>query len=256
MDRRLWLVPASALFAHAQSSPDAIEAEKALRQRVQEFYDLQQDKKFRQAEDYVAEDSKDEYYAAKKQEVKDFQIVKVDLAEGNTKAQVTIRGKMVVLFNGVQEFLMPSQSSWKIDNGKWCWYVDPVAKNTTPFGVMSTNNAGVPNIKGLDMKGQAPSLNDILNKIAIDRREVVFEGDLKEQTVTITNGTDGPLSLALDPHVATIKGLQVSIDKAHLDGSEKANVVLKRIGSEAFEDTVYIRVDPYLRGFNVKVSAK
>jgi hypothetical protein len=256
MDRRLLLVPASALFAQAQSSPEAADAEKALRQRVEEFYKLQQDKKFRQAEDYVAEDSRDDYYAAKKQEVKDFQVVSVTLSDDNTKAHVTIKGKMTVLFNGVQEFLMTTQSTWKIDDGKWCWYLDPATRNLTPFGVMSTDSAGVPDIKGLDKKGEAPDLNDILNKIVIDRREVVLEGDLREFTVTITNGTNGPLSLALDPHVATIKGLEVSVDKPHLDGGEKANILLRRVGSATFDDTVYIRVDPFMRGFNVKVSAR
>ena len=65
MDRRL-LFPAVADTAWAQqSSPEAVAAEKALRERVQQFYQLQQDKKYRDAEAIVADDTKDSYYAAR-----------------------------------------------------------------------------------------------------------------------------------------------------------------------------------------------
>jgi hypothetical protein len=258
MDRRLLLVPASALFAHAQSSPEAVDAERALRQRVEEFYKLQQDKKFRQAEDYVAEESKDDYYNARKQVVNDFHVEKIVLTDDNTKANVTVKTKVVVLFAGVQEFDMRNETTWKIDNGKWCWYLDPATKNLTPFGRMETfDNAGVPDIKGLDKTGEAPDLNEILKKISIDRTVVAFTGNALSQSVTITNGTLGPLTLALDPHVAKIAGLNTEIDKLNLDGGQKATVTLKWDGSTPIEnDVVYVGVDPYQRGFNIRVSAK
>jgi hypothetical protein len=258
MDRRLLLVPASALFAQAQSSPEAVEAEKALRQRVEEFYKLQQDKKFRQAEDYVAEESKDDYYNGRKQEVIDYHIEKIILTDDNTKAKVMVKTKVVVLFAGAQEFDMQAETTWKIDNGKWCWYLDPETKNLTPFGRMATfDKAGVPDIKGLDKTGEAPDLNEILKKISIDRTVLAFTGNALSQSVTITNGTPGPLRLALDPHVAQIAGLSAEIDKLTLDGGEKATVTLKWDGSTPIEhDVVYVRVDPYQRGFNIRVSAK
>jgi hypothetical protein len=254
MDRRLLLVPASALFAHAQSSPEAVEAEKALRERVQQFYDLQKGNKFRQAEEFVAEDSKDDYYNARKQEVKDFQIEKVELAENNTRAKVVIKGRVLMLFAGVQELVVPTESTWKIDNGKWCWYLDPATKNLTPFGLMATGDAnGVPEIKGLDMTGKAPDLNEILKQISIDRTLVVFDDKNRSQTVVIKNATSGPLTLALDPHVAAIKGLDAKIDNAQLDSGQSGKVILQWNGLDKIDDVAYVRVDPYLRGFNVRL---
>ena len=257
MVRRVLIVLALASYAYGQSAPDAEEAEKALRQRVEEFYQLQQDKKFRQAEDYVAPESKDDYYNARKQEVRDFHIEKIVLEEGNTKAHVTIKGRMIVLFAGAQEFVMPAESTWKIEDGKWFWYLDPVMKNLTPFGMMTMKEKdGLPDIKGLDMTGKAPDLNEILKKIAIDRTLVEFDKEQRVFAVTITNGTPGLLTLTLDPHVAMIKGLEATLDKAKLDAGEKSTVTLKWTGSQPFDDLVYIRVDPYLTGFNVRVTAK
>jgi hypothetical protein len=255
MDRRLLLVPASALYAWAQSSPDAAEAEQALRKRVEEFYQLQADNKFRQAEAYVAEDSKDEYYNARKQVVKDFRIEKIVLNEENTKANVVIKGKIAMIFGGVQEVLVPTETTWKIDNGKWCWYLDPAWKNRTPFGMMTTNQpqSGVPEIKGLDMSGKAPDLNEILKKIAIDRTLVEFSASSRSQSVKITNGTAGQLRLVIDPHVEVIKGLAVSLGQSTLDAGKETDVTFKWDGATAFDDTVSIRVDPYQRNFNVRV---
>src|SRR5437879_6149024 len=117
MDRRLLLVPASALFAHAQSSPEAIDAEKNLRQRVEEFYQLQQDNKFRQAEALVAEDSKDLYYNARKTEVRGFRVEKIELTD-SSHAKVTVKAKVVMLFAGAQIVEMASEGTWKLDNGQ------------------------------------------------------------------------------------------------------------------------------------------
>lgn len=258
MDRRLLLVPASALFAHAQSSPEAVAAEQALRARVEEFYKLQQGGKFRQAEAYVAEESKEDYYNGRKQEVRDFTVDRVQLLEGGTRAKVVVKAKMVMLFAGAQEVVMATESTWKLDGGKWSWFLDPAMKNLTPFGMMVTGEDanGVPAIKGLDMTGKAPELNEILNKIAIDRTAFVFSREERVFTATITNGTAGPLTLTLDPHVAMIKSLEVSIDNTRLDAGQKATVLLKWTATEPFTDEVAIRVDPYLRNFTLRVAAK
>ena len=51
---------------------------------MQKFYQLQQDKKFREAEVFVADDTKDLYYNGKKPDIKGFSIEKVQLLPGNT----------------------------------------------------------------------------------------------------------------------------------------------------------------------------
>src|ERR1700712_4132412 len=67
MDRRLLMIPAAATVCWAQqASPAADEAKQALIGRVQTYYQLMMDKKYRQAEVMVAEESKEDYYNGKK----------------------------------------------------------------------------------------------------------------------------------------------------------------------------------------------
>ncbi len=70
------LVPAIAWSQQAATTTQApmSEAETALRARVGEFYQLLVDKKFRQAESLVVEDSKDMYYNWGKPDIKGFDI--------------------------------------------------------------------------------------------------------------------------------------------------------------------------------------
>ena len=97
IDRR-FLLPLAAATAWAQQpSPEAAAAEAALRARVEQFFQLQVAKKYRQAEALVAEDSKDSYYEANKYNIKSFRIDKVEFLEGGTHARVTIKAKVTVM---------------------------------------------------------------------------------------------------------------------------------------------------------------
>ena len=87
MDRKL-LLPVVAVTAWAQqANPAAVEAEKAVRARAQEFFDLQVGKKYRQGEAMVAEDSKDDYYNGDKYSFKSFTIQRVELSDREYQGQ-------------------------------------------------------------------------------------------------------------------------------------------------------------------------
>src|ERR1700733_2047389 len=121
MDRRL-LFPALAVSAWAQQpSPAQATAEKALRARVNQFYQLMLDKKYRVAEEMVASESKDDYYDGTKPDIKGFSIEKVELSDRNTRATVIVKWKLQTLFPGagVMTFEFPATTWWKIENGKW-----------------------------------------------------------------------------------------------------------------------------------------
>ena len=93
MDRRL-IFPAVAITAWAQQPPPAPpEVEAALRARVEQFYQLEIDKKFRQAEAFVAEDTKDDYYNGSKPAIKASSIQKIEWSDNNTRARVTSKAK-------------------------------------------------------------------------------------------------------------------------------------------------------------------
>src|SRR5580692_1418161 len=96
IDRR-FLFPVAAVTAWAQQpSPAVAEVEAALRARVEQYYQLQVDKKFRQAEAMVAEDSKDDYYNRAKQDIKSFSIQQIEFRRDNSRARVTLKAKLVV----------------------------------------------------------------------------------------------------------------------------------------------------------------
>jgi len=262
MDRRI-LFPAIAATAWAQqSSPDAAKAEQALRERVQQFYQLQQDEKYRQAESMVADDTKDDYYNSKKPKIRSFSIEKVELTDDNTKAKVVVKFKLLFLVPGAgaQIFDMPTPTTWKLENGEWRWYISAEARAATPFGKMDVGEK-----KGtgaLDTKGQAPGGIDNPNvaalqgQISIDATSVSLTRHVRDQNVVITNGLPGPLELKLDPSAQKIEGLTVKIDKTHLDGGEKATVQFHLYGDKKLAGVVEIVALPLNRVFDIEVSAK
>src|SRR4051794_9122395 len=69
----------------------------ALRARITKFYDLHVASKFRQAEQLVAEESKDDFYVLSKPELKAFKIGNIEYSEKFTKAKVVIIGSLPVL---------------------------------------------------------------------------------------------------------------------------------------------------------------
>jgi hypothetical protein len=263
MDRR-FLFPAVAATAWAQqTSPAAAEAEKALRERVQQFYQLQQDKKYRQAEAFVADDTKDDYYAAKKPNIQGFTIDRIELLDGNTRAKVTIKAKVLVLMMGAgaQIFEMPTPTTWKIENGQWCWYISEEARNATPFGPMK-HAADAPGAPALDTKGQAPGgpehpdLGALQGQISIDTTSVDLTRHKRDQQVTIKNGLPGPIDLEVGPHAGMIHGLSVKVDRTHLETGESAVIQFHLYGEKKLADVVEVVATPLNRVFDIQVTAK
>jgi len=259
MDRRL-LFPAIAATAWAQQqpAPEAASIE-ALRDRVQQYYQMMVDKKYRQAEAMVADDSKEDYYNGRKPDIKSFDIMNIDLVNPTT-AKVTIRAKVLMLMpgTGAQIFDMPTPTNWKIDNGAWSWYVPEEVKSATPFGKMLNN----PTLgSGIDMKGAAPGtlenpdVGSLVNKIGIDRISIMLATVNTEQVATITNGLPGPVDVVLDPHVKAIKGISVDVSPTHLEAGGKATVKIRRTGSEKVFDIVSVSVEPFHRRFDIQVRA-
>src|ERR1043166_8557591 len=99
-----------ALFALVLSGQDASElfhkppagVDKALRGRVNEFFDLHVKGDFRHAEALVAEDTKDFFYNNNKPRYLSFQILKIVYNEDFTRAQVTVMCEQYVNFPGMQ----------------------------------------------------------------------------------------------------------------------------------------------------------
>ena len=134
----------------------------ALRARIKVFYDYHVARKYRQAEQLIAEESKDDFYVLSKPEIQSYKIGNIEYSENFTKAKVIIVGAMPVLLPmaGGKIMDMPFASYWKVENvpngdvapaGKskkaavkkppsksanriWVWYYNKDAARQTPFG--------------------------------------------------------------------------------------------------------------------------
>jgi hypothetical protein len=258
MNRRLFFYPAAAsvVWAQQQATPAEDEAKKALEARAQTYYQLMVEKKYRQAEALVAEESKEDYYAGNKPDIKGFEILRSDIREDGQKATVTIKAKVLMLMMGAaQIFEMPTPTYWKLDNGEWSWYIPEEVKHVTPFGKMKSD--AKPGETGhSDEKGRAPEFRAMVGQVTIDKTSVTLNSKELRQTVVIENGLPGPLDLRLDPHVQAIKGLTVKADKLHLEGGQKAEIEIRWNGKVSVADTVEIVAFPLNRVFDIRVTAK
>ena len=138
------------------------EVDRALRARIEEFFQDHVTGEFRKAEALVAEDSKDLFYNRNKPRYLRFdRIDHIDYNEDFTKAKavvMVVSPEMIAGWSGGPPTL-PIPSTWKIENGKWCWYLEPETFLRTPFGNISLNTAqqGAANAPGMMPPGLFPS---------------------------------------------------------------------------------------------------
>jgi hypothetical protein len=251
IDRR-FLFPVAAVTAWAQQpSPAVAEAEAALRARVEQFYQLQVDKKFRQAEAMVAEDSKDDYYNRAKQDIKSFSIQQIEFRRDNSRARVTLKAKLVVrvALVGAQEFELPVTASWKIENGQWVWYIDKELASETPFGKMNppadTARSAADRLPGrID-----PAL--LMNQVTVDSTSVVLDASKPVQTITVSNNLPGPIDLELtNPQP---EGISIEVEKSTLKGGEKSAIRFRLTGKAQSSGVVRLVASPLNKVFEIQI---
>jgi len=237
-----------------QPFPEAAAAEAALRARAEQFFQLQVDKKYRQAEALVAEDSKDAYYDDKKFSIKSFTIEKVELLDGNAKARVTIKAKVTVLLPAQApiEIEAPSTSQWKLDNGQWAYYVEQGVVET-PFGKLDPRKS-VPAIPPLDKSGKAPDRAALQALVKVDRNSVVLTSEEPTQTVTVSNDLPGAIDLVLAGN--QIEGVSADLQAKHLEAGEKTTLKLSAKDGGSHAGVVSILVAPLNTQLDIQVTTR
>jgi hypothetical protein len=255
-DRRLLFPVAAVSAAWAQQpAPAAAKAEAALRARVEQFYQLQVDKKFRQAEALVAEDSKDEYYDGAKQDIRSFEIQKIELQNDNTRAVVTLKRKVVLksALIGPQQFEMPLLSRWKVESGQWVWYIDPATVGQTPFGQMKKPSPE--EIKRAPLPPPADRMNvaNLRKQVTADRNSVALDASNPDQTVTFTNRMPGSITLELtQPQLADVS---VELEKSNLKAGETSALRFHRTGPAKSSGVVLVLVNPLNETIEIPVQS-
>lgn len=199
------------LFSKAPPDVDA-----ALRAKVNEFYGLHTQSKFRAAEKLVCEDSKDAYFDSMKRTYTSFEIIRVNYQPGFQSASVVtkLEGDFLTGRANMVSF-MPMTSFWKVEGGSWCYHIPPTPKEVrTPFGVSKGSGGGAdPAALGTaaalaaDPKGV---LAQIQQQVKVSRSEMKLKShEPSSDEIEIQNGTAGPLELSVSSH--EYAGLKISL---------------------------------------------
>ncbi len=225
-----------------QTAPATAEAEKALRARAEQFYQLEVDGKFRQAEAFVAEDTKDYFYNNGKPDLKAVKIDSIDFSPDGTHATLHLTARVVWKAPGMmaQELSTKAPATWKLENGQWCLYIDQSPEIDTPFGKF---RPGVGGPGGSPLPSGLPNPTDMDTMVTADRTSVVLtNGDRTPQTVTVTNHLPGAVKIAVGTTLPT--GLNAELDKKDLASGEKAIVSLRAEGDAKPAGDLHISIGP------------
>jgi hypothetical protein len=216
----------------------------ALRDRITAFFQAHVDKKSRQAEQYVADDSKDFFFEAAKPVYMEFRIDKITYSANFTKATALVVCKMPVVLGFINQIAtVPIPSNWKLENGQWYWYVDPKAGRDTPFGHWTPSGE---TSTGVLPPLERPSVESLQQNVQADKRAVQLNSrQPSSDQVMIASKMPGPVTLRL-AGVAP-PGLKVNLDRTELKPGEQAKVTFTftpREGSKAGKTEVSVLVQP------------
>ncbi len=238
-----------------QKAPAGVED--LLKDRVMQFFTLQQEGKFRQAEAFVCEDTKDHYYNMDKQRHKGAQFGRIFFEDGYKSAKVQVNLDIDLnTFNGAFPAKFPSMTFWRVENGAWCNYIPQRNQDfyETPFGMMKRD----PNAP----KGAAPPAAMPVN-IAQLRSAVKAskqETDLiayRESTTSVELQNTLPGQVDLNLVTPELKGLTCTLDRKTLQNNEKAVLTIRFVPTENRPlppVTVLVLVEPFGQQIPIRVT--
>lgn len=237
----------------AENPPAGLE--QTVRTRVNEFYALLVQQKYRQAEVYVAEDTKDYYYAGSKPEIRKYEVLKVEFSDRFTHAKVSTRCVEPIVMAGFPpgDVTVTVPTLWKLEDGNWYVYENP-DKIRNPSGLRS-----VPIVT--PAAGAAPPPADLQNlpkdpafvfgRIHADRTDVKLPAGGIEK-ITIANGSTGPITLE---YGYPLGGVEAKLDRTEVDSGQKAILTLTA-GKSPSSGFYYLRVMPTGEAIRINVQAQ
>jgi len=225
--------------------------DKELRARITEFYEAHMKGEFRKAELLVAEDTKEYFYINNKPRYTSFEIRKIDYFDNFTRAKAMVLCGEYLLIPGFTDkpLDVPIPSTWKLENGKWMWYVSEDARRASPMGRLT----GGPATPGAaPPPAVIPDSPDFLyDLVKVDKREVELKAGQSVQ-VTISNGAPGVMNVSLH---GTVSGVEASLDNQTLQGGGKALLTLKA-GETPRSGSLEIEVEPIGQMIGIHVTVK
>jgi hypothetical protein len=239
----------SELFNRAPKSVDD-----ALRARISEFYEAHVSGEFRKAEALVAEDTKDFFYDHDKPRYLGFEIKTIEYSDGYTRAKATILLEQRIMLPGFAGKVMkvPTPSYWKIEDGKWCWYVDMAKLNETPFGIMKPGPPAKGDASPEAVIANLPTNTDqLMNLIRADKSALTLSAGESGQVV-IDNGMKGPVTVSVE---GKLLGVEAAFDRDTIPAGEKATLTVKTAAG-AQSGALNVRVLPIGKVMPIKVTVQ
>lgn len=224
-----------AALATVRAQTPREQAEQDLRARAQEFFQMFVDGQYRKALDMVAEDTKDEYFASGKMEIKSFTVDKVKVDDSLQKGTVDLTVKRVWRVRLDQVVVdTPMPTTWKIENGKWVWYHETIKNSyVTPMGPSDTNlvqrkpdgTVDLPN--NLDPDAILKAGQKILQQTQVDRNEISLPTDHpSSEKVKFHNGAQGSVGLQVNG-MPSIPGFTAKLDRSIVNYGEDATLEIQ-----------------------------
>jgi len=250
------------LLAQQPSAIAPPEVDRALRERVTQFFQAHVDGAFRKAYELVADDFKDFYFAGNKTRYKSFSIDSIRYFDNFTRAKVLLNTEVeweMRLQKAVARVQTPA--SWKLQDEKWMWYDDPKDRKRTPMdpdtqapGEIGLNPDGTVQLPDdLSPRAIADAASAQLKATTLDKSEVTLSSKASSDKVVLHNGAPGFVNLTLEK-LPPIPGLTVELDKTQIGPNGNAIVKIACQPCTPTEPvTVNLTVEPFGRRFQVIV---
>jgi hypothetical protein len=203
------------------------EIEEALRTRVTEFYTLYQQGKYRQTEPYIAEESRDAYFAASKSRIHGFELKDIRFAEDFQSAEVVVVcATTIALQNSGTKVQLPVHSHWKQVDGEWYALMgrrEDQGAVDTPFGKMKLQTPGGTDTPKLPQPVNPASFAGMYSLSG--KRVLKFSANSDQPaTQTITLSNKGPVPLKLRQETQDVDGLEIGSEPLEIKEGETMTV--------------------------------
>jgi hypothetical protein len=233
----------------AKAPPDV---EAALRARAAAFLQAHVDGKYRQAEQLVAEESKDFYYEMSKPKYFSYDIFDIKYGPDGQTATVIAQVELEVRHPQMGKFRMnpPVSTQWKLENGLWCWYAPAYQERQTPFGKVMARIAAPdsgPTVR-LDP-------DKVMAMVALAQSQVTLSKTAASTAeVQVGNAMPGPVTLSL---AGSIPGVSVKLDPATVpgNGSGIVRITYQPAPNQPFPTQIPIKVEPTGQVLTIQVVA-
>lgn len=203
-------------------NPPPANVDKALRARINEFYQDHVKQQYRKADALVAADTKEFFYVQSKPAYLGCEIQRIEYSQKFTRAKATMLCEQFVLLPGFTDKPMkvPIPSNWKLEHGKWFWYVDQEALHQTPFGRMKAG----PGPRTGTLPASIPDSADFVSKLVKADKETVELKPGVAEKVILTNSAPGNMDLVIE---GAIPGVEATLDHPQMKIGDQAVLTLK-----------------------------